>query len=72
MPQASTEFIFILTNGIIFHDTGNLDTLEVRPRAKGLDTRNELIKFYKDHYSANLMHLVVYSKGWFIFWFLNI
>ncbi|KAI6696779.1 hypothetical protein NL676_016898 [Syzygium grande] len=42
--------------------TGNLDTLEIRPRAKGLDIRNELIQFYKENYSANLMHLVVYSK----------
>ncbi|KAF8043976.1 hypothetical protein BT93_A2070 [Corymbia citriodora subsp. variegata] len=42
--------------------TGNWDTLEVRPRQKGLDTRNELIKFYNENYSSNLMHLVVYSK----------
>ncbi|XP_041024462.1 insulin-degrading enzyme-like 1, peroxisomal [Juglans microcarpa x Juglans regia] len=42
--------------------TGNLDTLEVRPKARGLDTRLELIKFYKENYSANLMHLVVYAK----------
>ncbi|KAH9648316.1 Insulin-degrading enzyme-like 1 (peroxisomal) [Citrus sinensis] len=42
--------------------TGNWETLEVRPRAKGLDTRHELIKFYNEHYSSNLMHLVVYSK----------
>ncbi|XP_048142038.1 insulin-degrading enzyme-like 1, peroxisomal isoform X1 [Rhodamnia argentea] len=42
--------------------TGNWDTLEVRPRQKGLDTRNELIEFYKENYSSNLMHLVVYSK----------
>lgn len=42
--------------------TGNWDTLEVRPRKRGLDTRNELIEFYKENYSSNLMHLVVYSK----------
>ncbi|XP_024035217.1 insulin-degrading enzyme-like 1, peroxisomal isoform X2 [Citrus clementina] len=42
--------------------TGNWETLEVRPRAKGLTTRHELIKFYNEHYSSNLMHLVVYSK----------
>ncbi|CAI0374959.1 unnamed protein product [Linum tenue] len=42
--------------------TGNWDTLEVRPKAKGLDTRQELIKFYEEHYSANLMHLVIYAK----------
>ncbi|GAY65839.1 hypothetical protein CUMW_244150 [Citrus unshiu] len=42
--------------------TGNWETLEVQPKAKGLDTRHELIKFYNEHYSSNLMHLVVYSK----------
>ncbi|KAF3442699.1 hypothetical protein FNV43_RR16616 [Rhamnella rubrinervis] len=42
--------------------TGNLDTLEVRPKAKGLDIRRELIKFYEENYSANLMHLVIYAK----------
>ncbi|XP_061340328.1 insulin-degrading enzyme-like 1, peroxisomal [Gastrolobium bilobum] len=42
--------------------TGNWDTLEVRPKAKGLDTRNELIKFYEENYSANLMHLVIYTN----------
>ncbi|XP_017640519.1 insulin-degrading enzyme-like 1, peroxisomal isoform X1 [Gossypium arboreum] len=41
---------------------GNCDTLDVRPKAKGVDTRQELLKFYEDKYSANLMHLVVYSK----------
>ncbi|KAK2994517.1 hypothetical protein RJ640_010795 [Escallonia rubra] len=42
--------------------TGNWDTLEVRPKARGLDTRQELLKFYEENYSANLMHLVVYAK----------
>nr|GLL36596.1 insulin-degrading enzyme-like 1, peroxisomal [Ipomoea trifida] len=42
--------------------TGSWDTLEVRPKAKGLDTRQELLKFYEENYSANLMHLVIYSK----------
>uniref|UniRef100_A0ACD5UZH7 Uncharacterized protein n=1 Tax=Avena sativa TaxID=4498 RepID=A0ACD5UZH7_AVESA len=42
--------------------TGNWDTLEVKPKEKGLDTRLELIKFYDSHYSANLMQLVVYGK----------
>ncbi|XP_010523876.1 PREDICTED: insulin-degrading enzyme-like 1, peroxisomal [Tarenaya hassleriana] len=47
-----------------FHkfSTGNLDTLHVRPQAKGVDTRSELIKFYNEHYSANIMYLVVYGK----------
>nr|GMD39795.1 insulin-degrading enzyme-like 1, peroxisomal [Ipomoea batatas] len=43
-------------------DSGSWDTLEVRPKAKGLDTRQELLKFYEENYSANLMHLVIYSK----------
>nr|DAD42406.1 TPA_asm: hypothetical protein HUJ06_000636 [Nelumbo nucifera] len=42
--------------------TGSWDTLEVRPKARGLDTRCELIKFYEANYSANLMQLVVYGK----------
>lgn len=42
--------------------TGNWDTLEVKPKEKGLDTRLELIRFYDSHYSANLMQLVVYGK----------
>lgn len=47
---------------------GNCDTLELRPQAQGLDTRDELIKFYREYYSANLMHLAVYSKGMFSVW----
>lgn len=47
----------------IFFLLGNWDTLEVRPKAKGIDTRNELIKFHEEKYSANLMHLVVYTNG---------
>ncbi|XP_027068812.1 insulin-degrading enzyme-like 1, peroxisomal [Coffea arabica] len=42
--------------------TGSWETLEVRPKARGVDTRQELLKFYKENYSANLMHLVVYAK----------
>ncbi|XP_014495754.1 insulin-degrading enzyme-like 1, peroxisomal [Vigna radiata var. radiata] len=42
--------------------TGNWDTLEVKPKARGLDTREELLKFYDENYSANLMHLVVYTN----------
>ncbi|GLT96009.1 hypothetical protein SLE2022_136590 [Rubroshorea leprosula] len=50
------------TRGIKAVDSGNWNTLEVRPKAKGVDTRQELLKFYEENYSANLMHLVVYSK----------
>ncbi|XP_059646301.1 insulin-degrading enzyme-like 1, peroxisomal [Cornus florida] len=42
--------------------TGNWDTLEVRPKARGVDTRLELLKFYEENYSANLMRLVIYAK----------
>ncbi|XP_016571954.2 insulin-degrading enzyme-like 1, peroxisomal isoform X1 [Capsicum annuum] len=42
--------------------TGNWDTLEVQPKARGVNTREELLKFYDENYSANLMHLVVYAK----------
>lgn len=42
---------------------GNWDTLEVRPKARGVDTRQELLKFYEENYSSNLMYLVVYAKG---------
>ncbi|KAF2289393.1 hypothetical protein GH714_035782 [Hevea brasiliensis] len=31
-------------------------------KSKRIDTRQELIKFYDENYSANLMHLVIYSK----------
>ncbi|GAQ79598.1 Insulinase family protein [Klebsormidium nitens] len=42
--------------------TGSLETLDVQPKACGKNTRDELIKFYTAHYSANLMRLVVYGK----------
>lgn len=38
---------------------GNLDTLADRP---GDEVRDDLLKFYRTHYSANLMKLVVYGK----------
>eukprot|EP00250_Pteridium_aquilinum_P021928 c25264_g2_i1 orf=2311-5265(+) len=42
--------------------TGNLETLDLRPKTKGMDTREELIKFYDGNYSSNLMCLAVYGK----------
>lgn len=42
--------------------TGNLETLETRPKARGVDTLAELVKFYETHYSSNLMCLVIYGK----------
>uniref|UniRef100_A0A453FP27 Peptidase M16 C-terminal domain-containing protein n=1 Tax=Aegilops tauschii subsp. strangulata TaxID=200361 RepID=A0A453FP27_AEGTS len=41
--------------------TGSWETLETKPKERGLDIRLELLKFY-ENYSANLMHLVVYVK----------
>lgn len=60
---ALTYEIFIHISMMPYASAGSWGTLEVAPRAKGLDTRNELIKFYEDNYSANLMHLVIYAKG---------
>jgi hypothetical protein len=42
---------------------GNGHTLRDNPKAQGLDIREELIKFYKQTYSANLMKLAIYGKG---------
>ncbi|XP_048236137.1 insulin-degrading enzyme-like 1, peroxisomal isoform X2 [Ricinus communis] len=42
--------------------TGNWESLEVQPKAQGVDTRQELLKFYEQNYSANLMSLVIYAK----------
>lgn len=41
--------------------TGSWETLETKPKERGLDIRLELLKLY-ENYSANLMHLVVYGK----------
>ncbi|KAL8489850.1 hypothetical protein ACS0TY_025654 [Phlomoides rotata] len=47
--------------------TGNWETLEIRPKERGVDTRQELLRFYKDYYSANLMHLMasINVKAWY-------
>ena len=38
-------------------DVGNLDSLKFEPEKRGVNVRDELIKFYNKHYSANLMTL---------------
>jgi len=43
--------------------TGNLETLETRPKARGVNTLTELINFYDTHYSSNLMCLAIYGRG---------
>lgn len=42
--------------------TGNLVTLDEEPRKMGLDVRDELLKFYKSHYSSNLMKLCIIGR----------
>lgn len=42
--------------------TGNLQTLKEIPSAKGIDIREELLKFHHNHYSSNKMKLVVLGK----------
>ena len=47
-----------------FHhfSTGNLETLRDGPRKRGVEIREEFIKFHDEHYSANRMKLVVLGK----------
>ncbi|ODV92635.1 hypothetical protein CANCADRAFT_56288 [Tortispora caseinolytica NRRL Y-17796] len=42
--------------------TGNLQTLSFEPGSKGIDVREELLKYYHSHYSANIMKLVVVGR----------
>ncbi|KYM94749.1 Insulin-degrading enzyme [Cyphomyrmex costatus] len=42
--------------------TGNRETLDVIPKQKGINVRNELLEFYKKYYSANIMSLSILSK----------
>ncbi|KAL4914462.1 Metalloenzyme, LuxS/M16 peptidase-like protein [Aspergillus aurantiobrunneus] len=42
--------------------TGNLQTLKEEPLKRGVEIRNEFIKFYEKHYSANRMKLVVLGR----------
>ena len=39
--------------------TGNKQTLEIDQKARGVDVRDELLKFHKEHYSSNQMTLCV-------------
>lgn len=42
--------------------TGNTETLVDMPQKNGVDIRDELLKFHKQYYSANLMKLVVLGR----------
>lgn len=54
---------FFLNDFAVFMLTGNKITLHTRPNARGIDIREELLKFYDNNYSAGLMCLTVYGKG---------
>lgn len=42
--------------------TGNYDTLGAEPKKHGVDVREVLMQFHRDHYLANLMLLVILGK----------
>ncbi|XP_046427439.1 insulin-degrading enzyme isoform X1 [Neodiprion fabricii] len=42
--------------------TGNKETLDVIPKKNGINVRDELLKFHKEWYSANIMSLSVLGK----------
>lgn len=43
--------------------TGNIETLDIIPKQKNIDVRQELLKFHKMWYSSNIMALSVLGKG---------
>jgi insulysin len=42
--------------------TGSIDTLWNVPKEKGVDVREELLRFHKEHYSANLVTVTVLGR----------
>ena len=42
---------------------GNKETLDTIPNQKGINVREELLKFHSMHYSSNLMCLTVLGRG---------
>ncbi|KAF9203041.1 Insulinase (Peptidase M16) [Haplosporangium sp. Z 27] len=59
--------------------TGNLLTLQKGPEAEGINSRDELIKFYHKYYSSNIMKLVILGRepldvlaGWAVEKFSNV
>ena len=44
------------------HHTGSIDTLWNIPKEKGVEVREELIRFHKEHYSANLVTITVLGR----------
>lgn len=43
--------------------TGNKETLDIIPKQKNIDVRNELLNFHNNYYSANIMSLSILGKG---------
>lgn len=50
-------------NACLYNLTGNKDTLDTIPKSKGINTRDELLKFHSKYYSSNIMSLAVLGKG---------
>jgi len=46
---------------------GNQESLKVIPSKQGIDPREELVKWYNQHYSANVMKLCVLGSGKLLF-----
>uniref|UniRef100_A0A0B7KQ84 Uncharacterized protein n=1 Tax=Bionectria ochroleuca TaxID=29856 RepID=A0A0B7KQ84_BIOOC len=42
--------------------TGNFEVLKTEPEAKGINVRDKFIEFHSQHYSANLMKLVLLGR----------
>ncbi|RUS68868.1 hypothetical protein EGW08_023369 [Elysia chlorotica] len=42
--------------------TGNKETLEEIPKSKGIDVRDELLKFHSQYYSSNIMGMCVVGR----------
>ncbi|KAK9803974.1 hypothetical protein WJX72_009535 [[Myrmecia] bisecta] len=42
--------------------TGNIDTLMHTPKSKGINVREAVCEFHRQHYSANVMKLTVYGR----------
>ncbi|GFS16143.1 insulin-degrading enzyme-like [Elysia marginata] len=44
------------------YGTGNKETLEEIPKSKGIDVRDELLKFHSQYYSSNIMGMCVVGR----------
>ena len=53
---------YVLCNNVVCCQ-GNRETLDTIPSQKGINVREELLKFHSTHYSSNLMCLSVLGRG---------